>query len=285
MQKQPTIQLILGAILLISSALTEAENYYSWRDSQGVQHYTDETPPEGTVAEEITLEGGHGFYRVAKVVDGDTVVLEGGEKVRLLGINTPEVAYRNRPAEPGGEAASDYLRALIEGELVRLEYGQERRDKYQRVLAHLFTEAGENINALLLSKGLAHAVVKLPNVRLIEQYFSAEKGAQVSKKGLWSLPQFKIHKIEVAGRFRNSFRRLRGVVKRLEEKKTAWVLHFKSGVKALIRKEHLEPFIRYGREPQRLAGKQITIRGWVHQSKGAPLIRLYHPRMIESVTG
>ncbi|MDH3354076.1 MAG: thermonuclease family protein [Chromatiales bacterium] len=283
MQKRSTIQLIFGVVLLLVAPLLAAESYYRWQDSQGVQHYTDERPPEGTAAEQLTIDSGNGFYRVTRVIDGDTVVLENGNRVRLIGLNTPEVAHRNQPADPGGDVASDYLQELIEGKLVRLEYGAERYDKYRRVLAHIFTKEGKNINAMILAEGFAHAVVKLPNVRLIDQYFSAESEARESGRGIWLLPQFKIYPIEAAKNFRNSFRRLRGVVKRTEEKRSAWMFYFKGGVKALLRKEHLAPFVRSGRAPQQLVGKLITIRGWVHQSKGAPLIRLYHPRMIETI--
>jgi micrococcal nuclease len=283
MHLRPIILLLLGAGSLLLSPLVEAESYYRWHDSRGVPHYTDAPPPEGTVAEQLTIASGRGFYRVAKVFDGDTVLLESGERVRLLGINTPEVAHRNQPADPGGEAARQFLQNLLEGRLVRLEYGPERYDKYQRVLAHLFTEEEENINARLLSEGYAHAVVKQPNIRRIEQYFSAESEARELKRGIWNLPQFEVAAIERAQVFRNTFRRLRGVVHRVEEKQSAWLLHFNAGVKALISKDYLAPFVREGRHPQQLAGKRITIRGWVHQSKGAPLIRLNHPRMVEEV--
>jgi len=283
MDGRSTIKLILALGLLLFIQSLAAEEYYRWQDGRGIQHYTDAQPPAGVEAKRISVESGHGFYRVAKVYDGDTVLLESGEKVRLIGINTPELVHRNRPAEPGGEAAGDFLRQLIEGKLVRLEYGPERLDKYQRVLAHLFTEEGENINAMILAAGFAHAVVKLPNIRRIEQYFSAENEARQFRRGIWSLPQFQLHAVEEAHRFRNTFRRLNGMVNRVEEKHSAWLLHFKGGLKVLIRKEHLDPFVRNSRHPQQLQSKRITIRGWVHQSRGAPLIRLYHPKMIESV--
>lgn len=260
-----------------------AESYYRWQDEQGVAHYTGERPPAEISAEKLILNSGHGLYRVAKVFDGDTVRLEGGERVRLIGINTPEVAHRNRPTDPGGDAASDYLRKFIEGELVRLEYGKERRDKYGRLLAHLFTRDGENINALMLSGGYAHAVIKLPNIGRLPQYFAAERGAIETGLGIWGFPQFKVHKIEEAAGFRNTFRRLQGTVKRVEEKKSAWLLHFDDGVKALIRKEHLGSFVRAGRHPDRFTGKSVIIRGWVHSSRGKPLIRLRHARSIEAI--
>ncbi|MCW8826147.1 MAG: thermonuclease family protein [Gammaproteobacteria bacterium] len=284
MRNRPSIRLISGIALLFLAPLVAAENYYRWQDSQGVQHYT-ELPPAGVDVETISVESGHGFHRVAKVYDGDTVLLENGMKIRLIGINTPEIAHRNRPEDPGGEVASRFLKRLIEGKLVRLEYGAERHDKYQRVLAHLFTEQGENINARILKEGLAHAVVKLPNIRLIEAYFSAENEARSLQLGIWSLPQFQIYPVEQAGEFRNTFRRLSGLVKRVEEKRSAWLLHFNRGVKVLIRKEHLKPFMDQNRHPEQLVGKHILFRGWVHQSRGAPLIRLYHPKMIEQVDG
>ena len=269
-------------MLLLTEEL-RAESYYRWQDERGVAHYTGERPPAEISAEKLILNSGHGLYRVAKVFDGDTMRLEGGERVRLIGINTPEVAHRNRPTDPGGDAASDYLRKLIEGELVRLEYGAERRDKYGRLLAHLFTPEGENINVLLLSGGYAHAVIKLPNVRLLQKYFAAERGAREAGLGIWGFPQFKVHKIEEAAGFRNTFRRLQGVIRRVEEKRSAWLLHFDDGVKALIRKEHLASFIRGGRHPNRLSGKRVIIRGWVHSSRGKPLIRLRHAKSIETI--
>ena len=294
MRRRPTIKLIIGTagtlgavfLLLPLLLLTEnlwAESYYRWQDERGVSHYTDESPPAEINAEKLIVKSGHGLYRVTRVFDGDTVRLEGGESVRLIGINTPEVAHRNRPTDPGGEAARDYLRQLIKGELVRLEYGAERRDRYGRLLAHLFTQEGENINALLLSGGYAHAVIKLPNIRLLQQYFAAEKGAIAAGLGIWQLSQFKVHNIEAAAGFRNTFRRLQGEVKQVEEKRSAWLLHFDSGVKALIRKEHLGSFIRDGLHPSRLAGRRVTIRGWVHFSRGKPLIRLRHSKSIKIV--
>lgn len=291
MRRRPTIKLIIGTVgtvllqlswLLLTDNL-RAESYYRWQDEQGVSHYTDERPPAEISAEKLLLNSGYGLYRVAKVFDGDTVRLEGGERVRLIGINTPEVAHRNRPNDPGGEAASDYLRELIEGKLVRLEYGAERRDRYGRLLAHLFTQEGENINGLLLAGGYAHAVIKLPNIRLLQQYFDAERRAREAGLGIWEFPQFEVHKIVAAANFRNTFRRLQGVIRRVEEKRSAWLLHFDRGVKALIRKEHLGSFIRDDRHPNMLTGKRIIIRGWVHSSRGKPLIRLRHAKSIETI--
>lgn len=284
MDKRPTIRLIWGLSGLISLLFSHtllAVDYYRWQDEKGRFHYADERPSEEITSEKISVDGGDGFYRVAKVYDGDTVVLDGGEKVRLIGINTPEVAYRNRPADPGGNAAGDYLRQLIKGELVRLEYGRERRDKYGRTLAHLFTEDGTNINALMLSEGYAHAVIKIPNTRLLAQYLDAEQLARESGLGIWKLAQFQLQPIEQAAVFRNTFRRLQGSVIKVTEKKSAWLLHFKAGVKVLIRKEHLGSFIRDGVHPNSLVNRRLIVRGWVHSSRGKPLIRLRDSRAIE----
>ncbi len=286
MDKRPTIQLISrlgGLIFLLFSAVLLAPEFYRWRDQQGGHHYADKPPSGGTDVEKIAVDGGSGFYRVARVYDGDTVLLDGGEKVRLIGINTPELAYRNRPGEPGGERAGHYLRRLISGQLVRLEYGRERRDKYGRLLAHLFTRKGRNINALMLSKGYAHAVIKPPNIRMLQHYMDAEKGARDAHRGIWKLPQFRLHKITDAATFRNTFRRLQGVVKRVEERRSAWLLTFDGGVKGRIGKGDLDSFIGDGMHPNTLAGKRLTIRGWVHLSRGKPLITLRNSKAIESV--
>jgi endonuclease YncB( thermonuclease family) len=128
----------------------------------------------------------HTNARVTHVHDGDTIVLENGRKVRLIGINTPELARDGRPAEAYAREARLALRELLQRKdnQVQLEYGREPQDRYQRQLAHVF--AGEhNVNAWLLQQGLGYYIAVPPNLARLDCYHRAESQARKQKLGLW----------------------------------------------------------------------------------------------------
>lgn len=275
---------LLG-LLLITTVPVNGTSLYRWTTPDGTIHYSDASPAAEIQHESITLQTTPSFYRVEQVYDGDTVRLATGQRVRLIGINTPEVAHRNQPEQPGGVEASRFLQQRLEGKRVRMEFGPERADKYGRLLAHLYDEDGTNINRLLLEQGLAHAVIKPPSITHIDDYFAAEAAARTQQLGIWQLPHFQVAPIREAAQMRNSFRRLQGRVERVEENNSAWLIHFEGEVSALIRKEHLASFEAAGLHPQQLLGQHVTIRGWVQQSRGRPLIRLQHRYAIETPTG
>jgi micrococcal nuclease len=89
------------------------------------------------------------------VIDGDTIIVSGVGKVRLIGVDTPELAHDERPAEPGAYEARQYVIDRAKDKEVRLEYDWERRDKYGRVLAYVYLPDGELLNEELLTLGLA----------------------------------------------------------------------------------------------------------------------------------
>ncbi|MCG6912244.1 MAG: thermonuclease family protein [Deltaproteobacteria bacterium] len=122
---------------------------------------------------------------VAYVVDGDTIILKSGEKVRYIGIDTPEIAHEGRPAEPFGDAARAYNRQLTGNKRVRMEIGSESRDRYGRLLAYLFLEDGTFVNQDLISSGLAVFLYKPPNVEHADLLLQAQRSAMKGKKGLW----------------------------------------------------------------------------------------------------
>src|SRR3990172_5325406 len=91
---------------------------------------------------------------VVQVGDGDTVTIAGGQKVRLLGIDAPELEREGRPADFLAHKAKAELARLVQGRQVRLEYDQLRYDQYGRLLAYLFLPDGLNVNAELVRQGL-----------------------------------------------------------------------------------------------------------------------------------
>ncbi len=113
---------------------------------------------------------------VTKVIDGDTVIVEGGYSVRLLGIDTDE------RGEPCYEEAKEYLEDLVLGREVRLERDEEDVDKYGRCLRYIFVD-GKNVNLELVRKGLAVARFYLPNVKYHKEITNAEEMAIKEKIG------------------------------------------------------------------------------------------------------
>lgn len=118
---------------------------------------------------------------VTKVIDGDTIVIEGGEIVRYIGIDTPEVSQGE---ECFSEEATDRNKDLILGKLVRLEKDVSERDRYQRLLKYVWAEA-IFVNEYLVRQGYATAVTYPPDVKYSALFREAEKEARENKRGLW----------------------------------------------------------------------------------------------------
>lgn len=129
---------------------------------------------------------------VARVVDGDTLLLKDGHRIRLLGVNTPETRHPDREAEPLGPEASAFTESLIEGGSVILEYDRERLDNYRRVLAYVYLPDGRMLNRELIQHGMSPAIVTFP-IRSDRRrvFLEAEREAQRNAVGIWSLPEWK----------------------------------------------------------------------------------------------
>ncbi|MDR3305007.1 MAG: thermonuclease family protein [Clostridiales Family XIII bacterium] len=127
--------------------------------------------------------------RVLRVVDGDTIVvdLDGiSEKVRLIGIDTPESVHPDASKNvPYGKVASDYTKSRLEGQSVTLEFDTTERDRYGRLLAYVYI-GDEMFNKTLLEEGHASVSTYPPNVKYVEEFTAAQKAAREAGKGIWS---------------------------------------------------------------------------------------------------
>lgn len=125
-------------------------------------------------------------YVVARVVDGDTLLLAGGERVRLLGVDTPETVAPDRPVEPFGPEASAFTERMAEGRAVTLGYDKERRDRYGRTLAYVYVD-GRMLNEEILRAGLSEAQLQYPYANAMKKRFkAAEEEARRAGRGMWS---------------------------------------------------------------------------------------------------
>ena len=125
------------------------------------------------------------WHQVKWIVDGDTVILSKGQKVRYIGINAPEVARDDHIAEPFGEAAKRFNAGLVKKKMVRLEFDIEPNDRYQRRLAYVFLKNGTFVNAEMLSQGYAYLLYLRPNVKYHSTLLSAQRTAMSAKRGIW----------------------------------------------------------------------------------------------------
>lgn len=124
---------------------------------------------------------------VKRVVDGDTFELASGEKVRMIGVDTPETVKPNHPVEPYGKEASNYTKELLTGKKVTLKFDVEPYDKYQRLLAYVYMEDGTFVNEKLVREGYARIMTIPPNVAQADLFLTAEREAREGNRGLWGL--------------------------------------------------------------------------------------------------
>jgi micrococcal nuclease len=122
---------------------------------------------------------------VAHVADGDTVTLDTGQKVRLLGIDAPEMEKTGQPADFLAHKAKKVLADLVQGKRVRLEYDRLRYDRYGRTLAYLFLPDGTNLSREMVRQGLAHVYTVPPNMRFREELLEAQREAIKAHRGVW----------------------------------------------------------------------------------------------------
>ncbi len=145
--------------------------YEAWQDT---------TPPDFEDMEKTAVQ---------RVVDGDTFITAGGERVRLIGIDTPESVHPSGVVEVYGVESSDYTKALIEDKTVYMEKDVSDRDRYDRLLRYVYLEDGTFVNLHLIEEGYARVVTYPPDTRHTEGFLEAERKARDQDKGLWSFTE------------------------------------------------------------------------------------------------
>ncbi len=128
-----------------------------------------------------------GLVKVIRVIDGDTIEIEGGERVRYIGIDTPETVDPRKPVQCFGVEASRKNKELAEGKEIRLEKDITDKDKYGRLLRYVWI--GESmINLELVKQGFASSYSYPPDIKHQDDFVKAEREARDAKRGLWGAP-------------------------------------------------------------------------------------------------
>lgn len=150
--------------------------------------------PTATPAPTLAPSAQISISKVAKIVDGDTIELETGQKVRYIGIDTPETKHPKKGVECFGREAADRNKQLVEGKTVRLEKDVSEVDRYGRLLRYVFvinnpqkqaSSGGFFVNDYLVREGYASAATFPPDVAYEEGFIAAQDEARTQEKGLW----------------------------------------------------------------------------------------------------
>jgi micrococcal nuclease len=151
-----------------------------WRNDDAPR--TTERPPEVTSGQSADSPRVH----VKRVVDGDTLLLDSGERVRLIGIDTPESVKPDTPPEPWGHEASEFTKQLAEGRNVRLEFDRHREDQYGRTLAYVYL-GDLLLNEEIVRQGFSRAETRFHfRSDFQKRFLAAEQEARQAKRGIWS---------------------------------------------------------------------------------------------------
>ena len=127
----------------------------------------------------------HKRYKITRVIDGDTILLNTGETVRLIGIDAPELHHPELPVQRFAKEAKEFLALIAEGFECRLEFEpQIKRDSYGRLLAYVFVD-GRCLNEEMIRYGYAYVYTRFPYKR-INDFLRLEKQARKAQRGLWS---------------------------------------------------------------------------------------------------
>ncbi len=214
---------------------------------------------------------------VTRVYDGDTVRLADGRKLRLIGINTPELGHGRGPDEPLADAARDRLQALLRtsGNRLDLQYGEDTYDHYGRLLAHAFLPDGRSLQVLLLREGLAAAVTVPPNTGHADCYFASEAAARTARRGIWKVRALGPVEAATLPLATRGFRILRGRVSAIRKQRRGTRLTLDGRVDLLVHHDERQNFP--GIRLDALEGRRVEVRGWLSGRSGRrPLMRLRH---------
>ncbi|MFC1577193.1 thermonuclease family protein [Candidatus Omnitrophota bacterium] len=129
------------------------------------------------------------YFEVVRIADGNTIVLDIGDTVYLLGVNSPDITHNSEAIRNLAERSLAFTKKMCAGKRVRLEFDGRSVDKFGRVLAYVYLEDGTFLNAEIIKNGYGQAST-IRAFKLSEQFREYEKEARENKAGFWALDDF-----------------------------------------------------------------------------------------------
>ncbi len=237
--------------------------------------------------------------RAVAVVDGDTLVLDDGREVRLVGIQAPKLPL-GRPdfqAWPLADRAkavlerltlADRAKAVLErltlGRRLELSFGGRALDRHGRMLAHLHDDAGQWIQGEMLRQGMARVYSFADNRAKVTEMLALERAARASRRGIWSHPYYRVLKASETPSFKGGFQLVEGRVLDASVIKGRAYLNFgadwRTDFTVSMAPARRRLFEAEGIDVRDYAGRRVRVRGWLKSFNG-PMIEATHPEQIE----
>ncbi|MCH9638471.1 MAG: thermonuclease family protein [Betaproteobacteria bacterium] len=259
----------------LASQIALANEIYRSEDAQGRVTYSDQITT-GAKQVEISQRSYRHLHLVKRVYDGDTIILEDNQRVRLLGVNTPEIESRHRQSESGGVAAKEWLQKQLQDKKAYLEFDEEKHDHYKRLLAHIFLSDGKHLNLALVENGLAIVNIIPPNMRYADILINAQQRAEKQSLGVWSIPDYQAYPLSQISSGRKGWQRFIGTPVSIKSSRKYTRLIFTDKVNIRIANENLKLFPKL----DNYLNKPLEIRGWISRSKDHYSILIHHPSAI-----
>jgi micrococcal nuclease len=228
---------------------------------------------------------------VTKVIDGNTLLLDSGISVRLVGAKAPSAAGKRAGAvaEPMADDAKAALEKLVLSQPVRLELDSEETDRYGQVEAQVYVDTpdGSWVQQVMLNEGMARVYGLPKGRRCVAELLTAEAAARANGVGIWADPYYSVRDAAdpaaLLGRV-GHYELVEGEIVSTGEVRDRIYLDFgrvwKQDVTATIEGKAKSLFVAAGIDPLALKGKRVRVRGWL-ESRDGPLIELSLPEQIE----
>jgi len=231
--------------------------------------------------------------QLRSVLDGDTLYLNNGLKVRLSAIQAPKLPLGRKGFEawPLGEESKAALIDLTDGQTLQLYYGGEQRDRYDRALAQTYTlkaDGGRDVwlQEEMVRRGMARVYTWPDTFQDSEKLYAAEMLARDAKRGIWGHDYYRIRVPEpnALAQDVDSYQIVQGVITSAADVRGQIYLNFGADYKTdftiAIAKRDRKRFKAAGIDPLSLEGATVRVRGWIELSNG-PMVWLDHPERLE----
>lgn len=235
--------------------------------------------------------------KVRDVIDGDTLVVEDGREVRIVGIQAPKLPLGRRGFEPWPLAvqAKKALEELTQGKSVRLMHSGNREDRHGRILAHLLVlenplEAthGLWLEQAMLAQGMARVYSFRDNRACITELLAFEREARAESAGIWSEPFYRVRQVAETKDLIDTFQVIEGRVIGTARRSEGIYLNFgtdwSTDTTVFVAKRDIKRFEKAEMDLLSLESRTIRVRGWLDLRNG-PMIELTHPEQVELVEG
>ncbi len=233
---------------------------------------------------------------VTRIIDGETVALDDGTELRLIGALAPRAS--DADAEPGAwpteTAVTEALRGLLLGKTIELRFAGERPDRYGRLRGHAFVIEPDGrrrwVQLELVENGLARAYASAGIRACSVELLAAEHAARSAPRGLWAEAAYQVRQADKPAellRYRTTFQVIEGSIVRVAQVRGTIYLNFdrnwRQGFSVSLRRDDSGLLGSYANNPSGLEGRLVRVRGWIEQRGGAPAIDLSEAGLIEVV--